>query len=274
MALIILEGLDRTGKSSVAQMFEKQGFEILHISAPVKGTTSDQYIGEWVDLLTSIQGRNIVLDRSHYGELCWAPVYNRKPLLDEESVDILREIEGNMDVTRVLMYDPDSRAHWQRCVDNNEPMDQKQFVKARSLFSTMADKYDFARKTLKDFPDAVQPLPATTANQASKPDPVSQEHSETSETAAALGSDKGGLPKTKEQLKLERANVINEVLSKRIIKGKGPMFDEIERNVRHHLNQELGKILGTATAVPGLTNDEIEMLKFFCKHLKDKENQK
>jgi len=78
MSLIILEGIDRTGKTSVAQMFEKQGFELLHISAPPKDTTPDQYVGEWVDLLTGIQGRNVVLDRSHYGELVWPQIYNRR----------------------------------------------------------------------------------------------------------------------------------------------------------------------------------------------------
>jgi thymidylate kinase len=270
MALIILEGLDRTGKTSVAQMFEKQGFEILHISAPPKGTSPDQYVGEWVDLLTSIQGRNVILDRSHYGELVWPQVYGRTPLLDEESMDVLRSIEVNMEVTRILMYDPDSRAHWQRCVDNKEPLTQPQFVKARSLFSTMADKYDFARKTLKDFPNAVQPLPVNKSVASNAP--------ATGETATSTeeveGNKDSHLAKTKEQLKLERANVINEVLSKRLLKGKGPMYDEIERNIRHFLNQELGKILGTTSQTPGLTNEEIDMLKFFCKHLKDKENQK
>jgi hypothetical protein len=271
MALIILEGLDRTGKTSVAQMFEKQGFEIMHISAPAKDTTSDQYVGEWVDLLASISGRNVVLDRSHYGELVWPTVYGRKPLLDEESIDILREIEANMDATRILMYDPDSRAHWQRCVDNNEPLTQPQFVKARALFSAVADKYDFARKTIKDFPNAVQPLPL---NQSSS-NPVSPERAETSEPSESTGSNKNqALAKTKEQLKLERANIINEVLSKRIIKGKGSMYDELERNVRHFLNQELGKILGNSSQTSGLTTDEVELLKFFCKHLKEKENQK
>jgi hypothetical protein len=269
MALIILEGLDRTGKTSVAQMFEKQGFELLHISAPQKGTSSDQYIGEWVDLLTGIQGRDVVLDRSHYGELVWPQVYGRKALLDDESIDILREIEANMDITRVLMYDPDSKTHWERCVANNEPMTQQQFVKARAQFSAMADKYDFVRKTIKDFPDAVQPLPLNQAKTGSSD--ADNKAADTSEEAGD-NKDKGGLAKSKEQLKLERANVINEVLSKRIIKGKGPMYDEVERNVRFHLNQELGKILGTSAPNTTLTNEEVELLKFFCKRLKEKES--
>jgi len=271
MALIILEGLDRTGKTSVAEMFEKQGFENLHISAPTKGTSADQYIGEWVDLLTSIQGRDIVLDRSHYGEMVWPQVYGRAPLLNDESMDILREIEANMDVTRILMVDPDSKTHWQRCVSNNEPLTQPQFVKARALFSTMADKYGFERKQLKDFPDATQALPPDKNSKSTVP---SEAALEAAGASSSSRSDTDSLSKTKEQLKLERANIINEVLSKRIIKGKGSMYDEVERNVRHFLNQELGKILGSHTNVPGLTNDEVELLKFFCKHLKEKENQR
>lgn len=267
MALIILEGLDRTGKSSVANMFENQGFEIIHMSAPPKGTSSDEYMGIMVDLLTSLQGRNVVLDRSHYGELVWPKVYDRTPLLTDEDMEALREIENTMEVVRILMHDPNSDAHWQRCVDNKEPLTKVQFVKARSLYSSMADKYGFERKTLKDFPDAEQPLPA---DKATSDVPLGKHEG----VAAVPAADTTSTSKTKEQLKLERANVINEVLGKRIIKGKGPMYDEVERSVRHFLNGELGKILGTSSNMPGFSNEEVELLKFFCKHLKDKENQK
>lgn len=267
MALIILEGLDRTGKSSVARMFEEQGYESIHISAPAKGTSADQYVGEWVDMLTSIQGRNVVLDRSHYGELVWPQVYGRTSLLNEEAMEILREIEDNMDITRILMVDNDSAAHWQRCVDNNEPLTKPQFVKARALFSTMADKHGFERKQLKDFPNAVQALP----KENSSPAVSSNAESDTKSVSAAdkAKSNSGG--KSNEQLKLERANIINDVLSKRIIRNKGGSYDEVERSIRHFLNQELGKILGTTTNTPGLTNEEVELLKFFCQRLKEKE---
>jgi hypothetical protein len=247
-------------------MFEQQGYELIHMSAPSKGTTADQYIGEMVDLLTSLSGQNVIMDRSHYGERCWPMVYGREPLISEDDMEMLREIESNMDVTRILMHDPNSEAHWQRCVDNKEPLTKIQFVKARALYSNMADKYGFERKTLKDFPDAIQPLPEANGKD-SKPVDSRQE------AADAAQEVKRNSDKTKEQLKLERANVINEVLDKRIIRGKGPIYDDVERSVRHFLNTELGKILGTATSVPNLSNDEIELLKFFCKRLKEKETE-
>jgi hypothetical protein len=276
MALIILEGLDRTGKSSVAQMFEAQGFELIHMSAPPKGCTPDQYVGEMVDLLSTYAGKDVVMDRSHYGETVWPQIYGRKSLISDEDMEMLREIEATMDVTRILMHDPDSKTHWQRCVDNKEPLTQAQFVKARALYSTMAEKYGFERKTLKDFPDAVQPLPTNNKAKSSKSADGADSDMETTGAPQETGSDKGnnnGLSKTKEQLKLERANIINEVLEKRIIKGKGPMYDDVERSVRHFLNTELGKILGTSTNTPGLSNEEIDLLKFFCKRLKDKETE-
>jgi len=264
MALIILEGLDRTGKSSVAEMFERQGFEVLHMSAPDKamlqpGYEGPSYLEMMVDMLSDFGGRNIVLDRSHYGELIWPQIYGRAALLSDEDIEYLREIEVNMEVTRILMHDPNNEAHWQRCVDNKEPLTKAQFVKARSLYSSLAHKYGFASKTLKDFPDADQPLPVTI-------------HANPSQDKSDAGkSDSEGA--IKEQLKLEKANVINEVLDKRIIKGKGPMYDDVERSVRTFLNMELGKILGSSSATPGLSNEEIELLKFFCKRLKDKESE-
>lgn len=265
MALIILEGLDRTGKSSVARFYEDKGYEVIHMSAPPKGMSADEYVGEMVDLLSSLSGKDVVLDRSHYGELIWAPVYGRPALLDEDAIDTLRSIEVTMDVTRILMHDPNSEAHWQRCVDNKEPLTKVQFVKARALYSTMADKYEFTRKTLKDFPDAVQPLP--NSNNGNKVSPSGSEVPP-AEAAASKIEDK-----TREQLKLERANAINEVLTKRLIKGKGPIYDELERSVRHFLNGELGKIFGNTPAVKGFSDEEVELLKFFCNHLKEKNDK-
>jgi thymidylate kinase len=277
MALIILEGLDRTGKSSVAQMFENEGYEIIHMSAPDKamsqpGYTGPSYLDQMVELLTSAASRHVVLDRSHYGELVWPQVYGRTPMLTDEDMEILAEIENTMDVTRILMFDPNVEAHWQRCVENNEPLTKPQFIKARALFSTMADKYGFERKTLKDFPNAVQPLQFTEKNKDNKSASSTGVTDNSVPVETANNSGNKVLVKTKEQLKLERANIINEVLEKRIIKGKGPSYDEVEKSVRHFLNMELAKLLGTnSTSTPGFSNEEVELLKFFCKRLKDKE---
>lgn len=270
MALIILEGLDRTGKSTVAQSFQDKGYEIVHMSAPEKGISNSTYMGEMVDLLTSFAGRDIVLDRSHYGELIWPKVYGREPLLTEDDIEALREIEDSLDTLRIVMHDPNSEAHWKRCVDNKEPLTKLQFIKARTSYSEMADKYGFVRKTLNDFPEAAQ-LAAqvseskhTPVSDSGKVDSVEQPTQHT----APVDS------RTPQQMKLDRANAINDVLSKRIIKGKGPLYDELERTVRGFLNTELGKLLGaTQNSASTFSIEEVQLLKFFCERLKEKENE-
>ena len=110
------------------------------MSAPPKGTTGDQYLQEMIDLISSAATKDIVLDRTHYGELVWPQVYStpqrpRTALLSEEDFELLREIEQSVGTQRIWMTDDDLKAHWQRCVDNKEPLDKAQYTRARGLFS-------------------------------------------------------------------------------------------------------------------------------------------
>ena len=199
-----------------------------------------------------------MLDRSYYGELCWPQVYGRESLLSEENLEALRELEESVGTVRILMYDPNVEAHWKRCVDNKEPLTKPQFVRARTLFSGIADKYGFERKTLLDYKEI---------EIVTEEPKVSPEEPEKKVVVPPVKL-------TNEQMKLETANAINEVLGKRIVKQKGPVFDKIEVNLRTFLNSELGKILGTKNEIQTgqFSTEEVELLRFFCKRLK--ENQK
>jgi len=242
------------------------------MSAPAKGTSSSAYLGEMVDLLMSFSGRDVVLDRSHYGELVWPLVYGREALLNEEDMESLRELEDSLDTTRVLMHDPNTEAHWKRCVDNKEPLTKAQFVKARTLYSAMADKYAFTRKTLGDFPEAAAIAAQVASTATTKAAVDSAPAQAASPSSSSIPTPKTDV-RTPQQQKLDKANAINEVLSKRIIKGKGQMFDDLERSVRGFLNTELGKIFGTTSSATGFSNEEVELLKFFCERLKNKETK-
>lgn len=262
MALVLLEGLDRTGKSTVAAYFETLGFEKIHMSAPPKGTTPDQYMQEMVDLLQTAATRDIVLDRTHYGELVWPQIYGRKPLLDEEMIDALREIEDSVGVQRIWMTDDDLKAHWQRCIDNKEPLDKAQFTRARGLYSSMAQKYGFEKVTLqtfiKQFPDAQGIADSLSVQQNFAPE---RAHLSPSETEPKI-EQKVSSGKTPQQHKLEVANAINEILSKRILKTKSAIYDDIENELRHFLNMKLGKLLGGSDPNElSLTQEEIKFYK-------------
>lgn len=265
MSLVIAEGLDKTGKTSVAKFFESLGFKIIHMSAPLKGTTKDQFLQEMTDIVSSAATADIFLDRSYYGETVWPHIYGRQPLIDEEDIESLREIENAVGVQRIWMTDDNLTAHWQRCVDNNEPLDKMQFTRARGLFSTMAQKYGFEKATLqtflKQFPEAKRFVDEVAQEQTQQV-PISIDS--TGDAHVKRGQ------KTVQQHKLETANAINDIMSKRILKSKGSVYDGIENEIRVFLNDKLGKLLGGESSELTLSQDEIRFYKAMYKKANDK----
>jgi hypothetical protein len=264
MSLIIIEGIDRSGKSTLAREFESQGYRYVHFSAPnskyyKSGYVGPSYLDEMVDFLVSLSGQNVVLDRSHYGELVWPYVYGRNPLLSEDDIEILREIEDQNDVVRIMMHDDNTEAHWKRCVDNNEPLSRTQFDSAGQLYDAIVTKYGFTKLTKpeidkanqkqEEVKDIVQAQPKTQESNVVKID-----------TSTKL---------TPEQIKLQQANAINDIMSSRIVKRKGNEYDLIENKIREFLNSELAKLLGTYDS-PQLSAEEITILKALASRVIEK----
>ena len=262
MALVCICGLDRTGKSSVAEMYRSKGYEVVHLGPPDKKYSSPSYQGpsyfeDYVDMLMSFESRDVVMDRFWDGELVWPQIYDRKPMLSESEIEQIREIEMGMGATYVLMHDTDFEGHWKRCVDNNEPLTKQQFIKARSLYYSIASKYNFTKATLKNFPDAY-----AASAPADKGEPVAEQPSAQPAESVPV-----------EIQKLQMANAINDILSKRIIKPRGDMYDVLEKDVRDFLLGKLGNIFGEDRS-SSFTKDEIKLLKLLCKRFDLKENKK
>jgi len=262
MSLLCITGLDRTGKSTVATHYESLGYEVVHLSAPDKKYTQPGYAGpsyfdDYIEMLMSFNGKNVVMDRFWDGELVWPFIYNREPLLSEEEIETIREIESAMGVNYILMHDPDSKAHWQRCVDNKEPLTRSQFIHANAAYQKMAAKYGFEIKTLSDFTPIV--LPKVSPVESA---PLMESHMEIK-----------AINKTPEQIKLEKANALNEILSKRIIKQKGEYYDQIEKDIKIYLNNKLGSLLGSNILEDTFSQNEIRILKTLVDRLKEKESK-
>lgn len=276
MAIVILEGLDRTGKSTVAAYFESKGYQLIHMSAPDKaltqpGYTGPSYLDQMVDMLQKGAVNDIVLDRSHYGELVWPQIYGRKALLNEEDFEVLREIEESIGVKRILMHDKDAEAHWQRCVDNEEPLTKAQFVRARSIYSSMGQKYGFESVTLPAFIKEFDLDPAT-IEPAVSDGPSDAVEPGQSPVKAKGGKPGAARPKVLDQRQLlEKANAINSVLEKPILKQKGLLYDELETDIRNFLNTKLAEIFGKNTSNESFTKDEIVFLKSLIKRATEKE---
>ena len=271
MAWILLEGLDRSGKSTVAEMYKKMGYEIVHMEAPSKkfsqpGYSGESYLEEIVNIYNIYGGKDVLFDRTIYGEEIWPEIYNRMPQLNAEDFEYLQRLEYNNDAVRFLMYDEDVEAHWKRCVDNKEPMNRVQFVTAGRLYEQMATKHNFQKRQLGDFD--------TTAIEA---DDGSQDNNETTRdvsTAGDLRQDKG--PNEDElrgtitlEEKLERANAIRSLLKSPIIKKKGDVFKTLEKDINSFLEKELQEIFSEPKK-QDFTQEEVQILKLTAQRMRDK----
>jgi hypothetical protein len=281
MSWVILEGLDRTGKSSVANMYKARGYQVVHMSAPDKkytkpGYTGPSYMDEILDIYMRYNQQDVVFDRSPYGEQVWPLVYGRKAQLDEEEMEVLQEIENQNEVERLMFHDENVEAHWKRCVDNREPLTRAQFNQANILFERVASKHGFRKVQLKDFSAITG---TETVNAASKT-PASEADFETVTVTSKADNNTtvvqvtNNLPKkptkSAQQIKLEKANAINELLEKRIIKQKGELFDDLEKDIRSFLESKLADIFGSGQQSAQFSRDEVEMLKIYCAQLKKK----
>jgi len=287
LSWIILEGLDKTGKSTVAEIYKNKGFEVVHMSAPDKkytetGYAGPLYIDEVLEMYMEYDARDVIFDRSPYGETIWPHVYGRKPMLDDDDFEVLREFEDKNQVKRILMIDPNAKAHWERCVANNEPLNMQQFKVASALFNKMAHKYNFLPQQLGDYDgQAIATRQDLNKTQEEKHDNVGENKPLGSDVTTVSGNDtrqdKTSLQKnsgkSKEQEKLEQANAINSVLSKRIIRQKGMIFDKLESDIKQFLQQQLSVILGNNLESKLLSETEVQILKLYCQRILEKQKE-
>ena len=285
---LILEGLDRTGKSTVANLYKSKGYEIVHLSAPDKkylqpGYAGPSYLDDMLELIMSYDGKDVVFDRSWYGELIWPHVYGRKPMLTEDDIEILQEFESRNSAERILMTDMDTQGHWKRCVDNKEPLNINQFKIATSLFSKLAHKFNFVPRELKDYQDAIKKediKQVSTPSQQENTQQVGQNKdvnssSLTKSSVPSLADEAKVVAKQESEAELlrsiERANTIRDLLSKRVLKQKGGAFDDIEEEIRSFLQQKLKGIFHKSEDTQSFSSKEVQLLKVLCKKLEEKD---
>jgi len=276
MTWILLEGLDRSGKSSVADIYREKGFEVVHMNAPSKkyfqpGYAGASYLEEIVDMYTIYAGKDVLWDRTIYGECIWPEVYNRQAMLGLEDLEYLQKLEYNNNAVRYVMYDENTEAHWKRCVDNKEPLNRLQFVQAGRLYDELAIKYNFEKKQLSDFEasegtdrDAGQD--AETGPVANNVDSVGDVRSDSAERTAKL---KVGTSERSLEEKLERANAIRDLLGTAIVRKKGQVFKKLDEEIKVFLEQELEDIF-TEPKKDDFTQEEVQVLKIYAQRIREK----
>lgn len=280
MPFLLIEGIDRSGKSTAAEKYRDLGYEVVHLSAPDKKYSKPGYIGpgyvdEMLDLYMKYDGKDVVFDRTIYGELVWPEVFGRKPMLTEDDFELLADFEYRNNAEKLFFYDTNLEAHWKRCVDNNEPLTRSQFLLANKAYNKLVTEHGFKKTTLHDF---LKTLPsqsqATASVEEEKPDQAPEV--KTPVQPIDLPShqptkDKGEASElTEQQKRLQRANAIDSLLSKRIIKQRGEFFDSLELEVRSFLNIKLEEIMTGGTTLDNavFSSEDLEILKAFISRIK------
>jgi thymidylate kinase len=279
MAWILVEGLDRSGKSSIAEMYRKKGYTVVHMEAPSKKYYSDTYAGEsyleeLVRMYSKYEGQNVLFDRTVYGELVWPNIYGRLPLLEAEDLEYLAQIEKNNSAEKILMFDANTEAHWQRCVANNEPLTRQQFGRASIFYDRLAKEYGFKKKQLTDFEEfngLKQSSTNTPIQSGSGSNNRSDENVAETKSTVVSGNRTTDSRSSVETLanKLEMANAINDVLEGKILKKKGGLYDELENEIKSFLQGKLEEIF-VGKPEKNFSTDEITILKSMAQRIKEK----
>jgi thymidylate kinase len=89
MSILVLEGADGTGKTFLAKALEKRGFEYRHQGPPAAGTDLFEL---YTQELLYAQGKDVVFDRLHVGELIYGPVMRGKSLISLEQFRLINQL--------------------------------------------------------------------------------------------------------------------------------------------------------------------------------------
>lgn len=128
--LVVIEGLDRTGKSTLAQQLARHtGAKVTHFSKPAK-----EPVFEYTDPLIDHTSRSKqVFDRYHVGELVWPTIFNRPTTFgpaQQTYVEMALQSRGAVIVKTTRDMD-DLREH---LIRDDEPLDPEKAEFADGLF--------------------------------------------------------------------------------------------------------------------------------------------
>lgn len=98
--IIILEGCDKTGKTTLAEYLrDKHKYEIVKCSQP-KGDPFLEYIHK-----LKKAGKNVVFDRFHLGEEVYGPIYRGKSGLTKDSFASIEDYANKLGAVMILCTD-------------------------------------------------------------------------------------------------------------------------------------------------------------------------
>lgn len=133
--IIIVEGPDGGGKSTLAQTISRQtGYTIEHRSKPQTEEEKALMMGEYVQLAKS--GRNVILDRCWYSEMVYGKVMRDQSYIDYPQMYELERLLAKNGALIIYCTGPKA-ALWKRCTSRGED-----YITCRDDFTAICEEYD------------------------------------------------------------------------------------------------------------------------------------
>lgn len=133
--IIIIEGPDGSGKTTLAQQLSRQtGMPFEHRSKPETPEEKALMMGEYLQLAKS--SRNVILDRCWYSEMVYGKVMRDQAYIDYPQMYELERMLAKHGA--IIIYCTGSKATlWMRCTKRGED-----YITCRDDFNAICEEYD------------------------------------------------------------------------------------------------------------------------------------
>ena len=133
--LILIEGLDRTGKTTLAEKLrEITGAAVVHRGQPVAQDPLTEYLGP-LSCYEPGSGLSLVLDRGYWDEMIYPKAYGREPFMGWPEFAYIDHAMAGLGAIAVLAEDGLERIH-QRALADGEA------VNDRDTIAELSDGYE------------------------------------------------------------------------------------------------------------------------------------
>lgn len=164
MKIIILEGPDGSGKTTLAHVLMEHGYKYIHNGPPSEKNLAALYIGQIAAAYAS--GKPTVFDRLHLGERVYGPIMREKSLLDIDDEKAIERLTEAIDIQIVLCLPP-----WRVVLENWIQNSKNEYVDTMQALKKIYDAYvelwysgrpyvtfDYTRHTVNSFARALMEL--------------------------------------------------------------------------------------------------------------------
>jgi hypothetical protein len=134
MAIIVIEGVDGAGKTTLAREFEKRGFRYVHNGKPAP---NEDVFETYTRQLLDAQRSNVVIDRLHVGETVYGQVVRGTSRISPAQLLLLNRLIFGLGGV-VILCNPlfgYARAAWERRRDREYVTDEGLLARVHALFN-------------------------------------------------------------------------------------------------------------------------------------------